>query len=81
MTTRFDRMMNRVPGSMPFKAFVTGTTMCAVLAYPVFSSSTKAGHDYFSQERPEAVLQAEDASRKQYLKERQQRRDEEQAEK
>mmetsp|Transcript_13958 Transcript_13958/g.26751 ORF Transcript_13958/g.26751 Transcript_13958/m.26751 type:complete len:85 (-) Transcript_13958:188-442(-) len=79
MATGFDRLLQRVPGSMPFKAFVAGMTLCTVMAYPVFAPSnekTKQGHDYFSQERPEAVLQAEQASRKQYLKERQQRREE-----
>lgn len=85
-------MKSVVPGgSMPFKAFVAGITLCAVLGYPIFgggvggkgkngdgtSTKTKQGHDYFSQERPEAILQAEHASRQRYLQEREQRRREE----
>ena len=60
MTTGFDRLIQRIPGSMPFKAFVAGMTLCTVMAYPVFGpksaeKKTQQGHDYISQERPEAV--------------------------
>ena len=75
--TVFDRYLAKMPGSIQFKAFGAGMVLCAALGYPVFAGGTgKQGHDYFSQERPEAVLQGEERSRKQYLKEREERREE-----
>lgn len=84
MATGFDRLLRRVPGSTPFKAFAAGVLLCAGLGYPIFYSTNgsggdgnagKQGHDLFSQERPEAILQAEQDSRKQYLREREERRE------
>lgn len=77
MTTAFDRLLAKVPGSVQFKAFAAGTAVCLALGYPIFfrGKAQPQGHDYFSQERPEAILKGEEASRKQYLKEREERRE------
>ena len=75
--TVLDQYMARIPGSMPFKAFMAGMICCTALAIPVFFSPTaesRQGHDYFSQERPEAVLAGQERARQQYLQEREVRR-------
>ena len=74
--TVFDQWLAKVPGSTPLKAFGAGVLLCAALGYPIFANSQqdKQGHDYFSQERPEAVLQGQERARKQYLQEREERR-------
>ena len=78
---RVDRFISKIPGSVQFKAFAAGVVVCTALAYPVFATgSGKQGHDYFSQERPEAILRGEEQSRKQYLKERDERREQRKAE-
>ena len=38
--------------------------MCAI---PVFAKDTKAGHDLFSQEKPQAMLDSESKMRKGYM--------------
>ena len=76
--TVFDRWLQRIPGSIQFKAFATGVVLCGALGYPIFAAGSgegqKQGHDYFSQERPEAVIRGEEQLRKQYLQERDERR-------
>lgn len=62
-----DRFINKVPGSPQVKAFAVAITVVGLLAYPVFgvSKEGRQGHDYFSQERPEAILAGEERLRKQ----------------
>jgi len=46
-------------------------------AYPVFSKDTKAGHDLFSSEKPQVILEvqeAQEAKRKEYRRQLMERR-------
>jgi hypothetical protein len=74
----FDRFVAKLPGSVQVQAFSVGMVLCIAMGYPIFVSGQKEkqGHDYFSQERPEAILQGEESSRKKYLAEREVRREE-----
>jgi len=36
-------------------------------AIPVFAKDTKAGHDLFSQEKPQAIIDSESKLRKEYM--------------
>ena len=76
----FDRLIQKVPGSLQVKAFVSASLLCIALGYPIFRSTDgRQGHDYFSQERPEAILKGEEESRQKYLMEREQRREQRRA--
>ena len=52
-------------------------------AYPVFSKNTRAGHDLFSSDKPEAIREAQESKRKEYRQQikarRQQIKEEEEA--
>jgi hypothetical protein len=65
--TRFERLIQRFPGSTPVKAFLVSSLLIAGLGYPVFSKSPKnsrQGHDYLSSERPEAIQASQERWRK-----------------
>jgi len=56
-------------GSLQIRAVVASVAVCALLAVPVFKkdgskSKTRQGHDYFSQERPEAIRAGEEERRR-----------------
>lgn len=56
-----DDFVKKLPGSPRVKAFVTASVICAALAVPVFGGKEgRQGHDYMSQEKPEAVRQVEE---------------------
>jgi hypothetical protein len=71
MTTAFDRWIAQRAflGKHPaLQAIAAATIVCAATGYQVFGGSERRqGHDMFSQERPEAILQAEQRSREAYL--------------
>jgi len=50
------------------------TLIIAASAYPVFSKDVRPGHELFSSEKPEAVLEAQEAKRKDYRKQLKERR-------
>ena len=56
------------------------TFIIAASAYPVFSKDVRPGHELFSSEKPEAILQAQEANRKEYRKKLEERRAELKAE-
>jgi hypothetical protein len=65
-----DQFIRRfVPGKTPgIQAIVVASILVVGLAYPVFNvKDTRQGHDLFSQEKPEAIAQGQDKSRKEYL--------------
>jgi hypothetical protein len=43
-------------------------------AYPVFSKDVRPGHEYFSSEKPEVVLLAQEAKHKEYTQQLKERR-------
>jgi len=67
-----DKFVNKLPGTPGVKAFIAASFICGLLAMPVFgvSKEGRQGHDYFSQEKPEAIRSGEERKRKE---ERQQR--------
>lgn len=50
------------------------TIIVAGSAYPVFSKDVRPGHELFSSEKPEAILVAQEAKRKEYRKRLEERR-------
>jgi len=50
------------------------TLIIAGSAYPVFSKEERPGHELFSSEKPEAILVAQEAKRKEYRKQLEERR-------
>lgn len=63
-------MLKKLPGSENVKAFVGTSLLIGACAVPVFGSigkDTKAGHDLFSQEKPQAMVDSERTLRKDYM--------------
>lgn len=61
------------------QAWITlgSTIIIAGSAYPVFSKDTKPGHDLFSSDKPQVILEAQEAQeakRKEYRKQLKKRR-------
>jgi len=50
------------------------TLIIAGSAYPVFSKDVRPGHELFSSEKPEAILVAQEAKRKEYRRQLEERR-------
>ena len=65
-----DKLINKLPGSPPVKAFLCAGLVTAALAYPVFRTKdkTKQGHDLFSQEKPEAIASGQERARREQRK-------------
>lgn len=71
--TRIDDLVQRIPGSIPLKAFVAACVVSAALAYPVFSKApeqSRQGHDYMSSEKPEIIRSTQEQLRKEYRHQR-----------
>eukprot|EP00584_Thalassiosira_punctigera_P012629 CAMPEP_0172573846 /NCGR_PEP_ID=MMETSP1067-20121228/136404_1 /TAXON_ID=265564 ORGANISM="Thalassiosira punctigera, Strain Tpunct2005C2" /NCGR_SAMPLE_ID=MMETSP1067 /ASSEMBLY_ACC=CAM_ASM_000444 /LENGTH=71 /DNA_ID=CAMNT_0013366465 /DNA_START=1034 /DNA_END=1249 /DNA_ORIENTATION=+ len=60
------QLLQKLPGSQNFKVFVGTSALIGLCAVPVFAKDTKAGHDLFSQEKPQAMLDSESELRKGY---------------
>lgn len=63
-------MLTKLPGSENVKAFVGTSILLGLCAVPVFGKigkDTKAGHDLFSQEKPQAMVDSERVLRKDYM--------------
>jgi len=61
-----DNYIRSLPGSPAMKAAVASGLIIAVISVPVFfvSKEGRQGHDYFSQEKPEAIRAGEEQQRK-----------------
>ena len=71
--SRVDAFVNKLPGSLPFKAFCGAMVLCAITAYPVFKQKpedSRQGHDYMSSEKPEQVKSTQEQLRKEYRRNR-----------
>ena len=67
--------VQKIPGGQNVQAFVGTSILIGLCAIPVFAKDTKTGHDLFSQEKPQAIVDSESKLRKDYMdtkKERQQ---------
>ncbi|KAG7395440.1 hypothetical protein PHYBOEH_003731 [Phytophthora boehmeriae] len=59
--------LEKLPLSQGGKVFV-GTSLClAICAYPVIRKQQKAGHDLFSSERPQDIVDSETKARREKL--------------
>ena len=60
--------MQRFPGGPGVKVFVGVSTILFATGYPIFlkSSGAKQGEHYFSQERPEQIVAAQERARREY---------------
>lgn len=59
--------VQKLPGGQNFKVFVGTSVLLGLCAIPVFAKDTKAGHDLFSQEKPQAIIDSESELRKGYM--------------
>ncbi|KAL7557180.1 hypothetical protein ACA910_018333 [Epithemia clementina (nom. ined.)] len=71
-----DQLVNRLPGSMTAKAFGTALAITILAGIPYFIKDSTAdrrqGHQFFSSEKPEAIIAQQEQARKQYLLQQQQ---------
>ncbi|CAI5715681.1 unnamed protein product [Hyaloperonospora brassicae] len=59
--------LEKLPLSQSGKVFV-GTSLClAICAYPIVQKQRKAGHDLFSSEQPQAIVDQEVRARREKL--------------
>jgi len=55
------QLLQKIPGGPKAQVFVGTALILGISAIPVFAKpNQKRGHDLFSQERPESVVQSED---------------------
>lgn len=59
-------LINKLPGGDRSKVFVGASLIIGLSGVPVFMKKEKRGHDLFSQERPEAVLQSQEQAMKEF---------------
>ena len=59
--------VQRLPYGDNFKAFVGTSILLSFCAAPVFLKNTKTGHDLFSQEKPQAIVDSERELRRGYM--------------
>jgi len=59
-------MLQKIPGGQNVQAFVGTSILLGLCAIPVFGKDTKAGHDLFSQEKPQAIVDSESKMRREY---------------
>jgi len=64
--------VQKIPGGQNAQVFVGTSLLLGLCAIPVFSKDTKAGHDLFSQEKPQAIVDSESRLRKGYMEQREQ---------
>jgi hypothetical protein len=76
--SRLESIVQKIPGSVPFKAFSTAILLCTVAAYPVFSKppeQSRQGHDYLSSDKPEAIRASQEQQRREYRHQRNQQKE------
>jgi len=61
------QILQKIPGGQNTKVFFGTSLLLGACAVPVFAKDTKAGHDLFSQEKPQAVLDGERQQYKDYI--------------
>jgi len=60
-------IVQKLPGGQNAQAFIGTSILLGLCAIPVFGKDTKAGHDLFSQEKPQAIIENESKLRKDYM--------------
>ena len=59
--------VQKIPGGQNVQVFVGTSILLGLCAIPVFGKDTKTGHDLFSQEKPQAIVDSESELRKGYM--------------
>ena len=59
-------LIQKLPGGHNTKVFIGTSTLLGLCAIPVFYKPAKRGHDLFSQEKPEAVLNSQEKLLKEF---------------
>ncbi|KAL3791964.1 hypothetical protein ACHAWO_009479 [Cyclotella atomus] len=68
LSASLQSIVSKVPGGENAQAFVGTSILLGLCAIPVFSKDTKAaGHDLFSQEKPQAIVDSESKLRREYI--------------
>jgi hypothetical protein len=70
------RTVQRIPGGQNVQVFVGTSILLGLCAIPVFAKDTKAGHDLFSQEKPQAIV-SESKLRREYIDAKKEQRQQE----
>lgn len=60
------QILSKIPGGQNVQVFVGTTVLAGLCGIPVFFKNEKRGHDLFSQERPEAVLDSQEKLLKEF---------------
>lgn len=60
------QLIQKIPGSQNFQVFVATSVLLGLCGIPVVLKDQKRGHDLFSQERPEAVLESQEKLLKEF---------------
>ncbi|KAL3810686.1 hypothetical protein ACHAXA_003290 [Cyclostephanos tholiformis] len=60
------QLLQKLPVGQNVQVFVGTSILLGLCAVPVFSRDTRAGHDLFSQEKPQAIIENEGRLRKNY---------------
>jgi len=66
-SNNFKPTVQKIPGGPNVQVFVGTSILLGGCALPVFAKDTKAGHDLFSQEKPQAIVDSEQELRKDYM--------------
>jgi len=54
------QLLTKIPGGDNVRVFIGSTVLIGLCGIPVFSKNEKRGHDLFSQEKPEAILDSQE---------------------
>lgn len=68
-------LVQKIPGGQNVQAFFGTAILLGFCAVPVFSKDTKAGHDLFSQEKPQAIVDSESQLRRGYMEKKEKQRE------
>jgi hypothetical protein len=60
------QILSKIPGGQNVQVFVGTTVLVGLCGVPVFFKNEKRGHDLFSQEKPEAVLDSQEKLLKEF---------------
>jgi len=63
----FFSLIKKVPGGKNVQVFVGTSFLLGVCSIPVIYKETKAGHDLFSQEKPEQIASHQEQQQKEYF--------------
>ena len=58
--------LQKIPGSVPLKAFGAAVLICSATAYPIFkkpAEDSRQGHDYMSSDKPESIRASQEQLR------------------